>query len=891
MQFSWYRPILCGDRLRSTARHEDVIPAVDREGRPIIYILSHVEYLDEDDNLVAEAKGTIARILLDPGELLLDRQPSAYDPQELQAVHDAIFAESRSGSTLLTGADVQIGQALPPIVRGPLTMGDLIGWAAANGPGYRAGTLGYRDRFDLPQFTTIIPGVGWPVSSSQMHEDQYLNRQRGITAPFDNSTMRFSWASVLFTNWMGDHGFLQRLKMDFVGQLIYGDITWYTAVVSGKTFLPTGDLITIEMEGKNQFGDITTRGEADILLPATPQTPLISLGAGRVPASSIPIHQTIARHACETPHKTAVFDQHNALTFDELNRQAAQLAHYLRDQGVAPGDHVAIFLPRSPRIVVAILATLHAGAVFVPLDNALPPARLEMMCSDAAVTHILCETALVDPLPELPTARKIALDTLDAELASLPTTMPDVDLPDEALAYIMYTSGSTAVPKGVMAPHQSISRYVEALKKFEPLSADDIYLHTASFSFSAAMRQLLFPLACGVTLALASADQRRDPLVLLAAIRDRDITIWDTTPAFWEVTVERLLALQPQARRTLLDNALRLVMITGEALDWRTPNRWRYALAHPAALINLYSQTETCGTTAAYRLPENFQDQQGIVPLGYPLDGAQIFLLDEALQPVDPGEVAEVYVGGNRLAKGYLNRLSLTRESFIPNPYDPRGGILYHTGDLASQQSGGLIASHGRADRRVKIRGYRVELTAVETVLRRHPAVAQAVTLARMPVDGPQINRLHAFIVPVDPAVAPQEADLRAFAAEQLPDYMIPVTFTRIDALPQTNTGKVDLKTLADHLHDDQVYAPSADTIEQRMLAVWSRLLEDKTIGLDDEFFAVGGDSLQAIRLFSAIAEEFGFNLPLTTLLVAPSARLMADLIMLGVENEESADV
>ncbi|HRV96623.1 MAG TPA: MaoC family dehydratase N-terminal domain-containing protein, partial [Anaerolineae bacterium] len=267
LEFEWFQPILIGDRLNATAKQIDVIESEDRQGRGVIYILAETTYYNQRDETVGIIKGTIAWVARDHKELLLNRPVYQYSHEELAAIDTAIHAERHTGHRSPTGVEVEIGQKLPPIVRGPLTIGDLICWQAAIGPAYRAGTLGYRDCLTNPHTATTIPGVGWPVKNSQQHEDFNLAAQRGMPAPFDNGAMRAAWLSVLVTNWMGDEGFLKRLRVSTNAPIIYGDTTWYEGTIMRKQEVKAGTLVTIKIIGANQLGETTTSGEAEVLLP------------------------------------------------------------------------------------------------------------------------------------------------------------------------------------------------------------------------------------------------------------------------------------------------------------------------------------------------------------------------------------------------------------------------------------------------------------------------------------------------------------------------------------------------------------------------------------------------------------------------------------------------
>lgn len=268
LEYRWFHPILEGDRLRGVTKQVDLYEKKGRSGRRLIFILSEATYWNQQNEVVGKATGTMIRTTQVATELLVERPIYQYSEQEVEQISRALLAEKRTGAQSLQETDLEIGQELPPLVRGPLTLGDMICWQAAIGPSYRAGSLGYKDCLKAPHTAVRNPVIGWPVKYSQQHEDFHLASQRGMPAPFDNGVMRFAWVSPLLTNWMGDQGFLQRLYVQIKAPNLYGDTTWYRGIITDKQHTDSGTVVKIQITGTNQIGDINTTGEAEILFPA-----------------------------------------------------------------------------------------------------------------------------------------------------------------------------------------------------------------------------------------------------------------------------------------------------------------------------------------------------------------------------------------------------------------------------------------------------------------------------------------------------------------------------------------------------------------------------------------------------------------------------------------------
>ncbi|AFY82811.1 non-ribosomal peptide synthetase [Oscillatoria acuminata] len=596
------------------------------------------------------------------------------------------------------------------------------------------------------------------------------------------------------------------------------------------------------------------------------------------------IHQFIEERATATPDKIALIFSQETLTYGELNARANQLAGYLQQLGVNSQDLVGLYLERSLEMVVAILGILKAGAAYVPLDPAYPKERLGFMLENAQPSVLLTQASLTAELSEIP-AKIVCLDSDRDAIAA--QSAENATTPGGEIAYIIYTSGSTGKPKGVKISHRNLCHYVQAMGHALGIQRDDIYLHTASIAFSSSVRQLMVPLAAGATVNIATSQQRQDPLALFQEVKDRNVTVIDIVPSFWRNSTYALSHLEAQGRSHLLVNNLRLIVSASEPLRSDLPQIWRQEFQHPAQFINMFGQTETCGIVATYPIPDTLSEGIQIVPLGRAIANTQLYILDEFQQPVPIGVTGELYVGGWGVGQGYLNRPELTAEKFIPDPYHP-DGKLYKTGDLTRYLPDGTIEFVGRRDYQVKIRGFRIELGEIESVLSEHPAVRDAVVVARE--EGGE-KRLVAYVTSDRPGELGRE--LRQFASQRLPDYMIPSTFAVLDSFPLTPNGKVNRQALPtpEELQGQSEAIAPRTPVEELLAGIWAQLLQRHPISREDNFFEVGGHSLLVTQLVSQIRDTFGVELPLRSLFETPTLAQLADCIETSLAAGEKLDI
>jgi len=598
------------------------------------------------------------------------------------------------------------------------------------------------------------------------------------------------------------------------------------------------------------------------------------------------IHKWFEAQVQCNPDAVAVVCDDKQLTYQELNTKANQLAHHLQAQKVKPDVLVGICLERSLEMVVGLLGILKTGGAYVSLDPAYPKERLSFIMEETQVPLLLTQKRLVEQLPQQ-NAPLMCLDTDWEAIARESKENPVSEVKPHHLAYAIFTSGSTGNPKGVQITQGNVGHYVRAMSEALSVQADDVYLHTASFSFSSSVRQLMVPLSQGATVVIATAEQVKNPLTLFDVIKQYNVTIIDIVPSYWRTCTYALANIDSESRTALLDNKLRLILSASAPLSSDIPKNWRLGFQPNVNFINMFGQTETTGIVAVYPIPDEYSDEVTVIPIGQPIANTQIHLLDDDLAPVPVGALGEMYISGAGLGRGYLNRPDLTEAKFLPNPFsDEPEARLYKTGDLGRYRPDGIIEFVGRIDYQVKIRGMRVELGEIELVLAQHPGVRETVIIARD--DLPGEKRLVAYVVPKLLSADSQQTictkELRCFLKEKLPDYMVPSAFVILATLPLTPNGKVDRRALPEpdqvQQEQEETFVAPQNELELQLTKMWEKVLDVKPIGVKDNFFELGGDSLQAIRLLSEVEKFSGKkNLSISTLFEAPTIEQQATLL------------
>ncbi len=567
----------------------------------------------------------------------------------------------------------------------------------------------------------------------------------------------------------------------------------------------------------------------------------------------------------KTPENIAVIFEEQQLTYRELNSKANQLAHYLQTYGVKPEVLVGICVGRSLEMIVGLLGVLKAGAAYVPLDPAYPAERLIYMLNDAKVSVLLTQQKSANMVSEHP-LQVVCLDTQWAVISEQNAENPVNEVQANNLAYVIYTSGSTGKPKGVMIEHHSLTDFISAIIIEYGLSARDRVLQFASISFDASVEEIYPCLICGGTLVLRNDELLRSVSEFVQKSKKWKLTVWPLPTAYWHLVTQEL------ANGIKLPESLRLVVIGGERVLPEPVSLWHKCVGDYPQLINIYGPTETTVGVTIYKSSSLSAAQRNgqEVPIGRPLEHVQLHVLDQNLKPVSAETLGELYIGGNCLARGYLNNPELTSEKFITHP-DAPNARLYKTGDSVRYQADGNLEFLGRIDHQVKIQGFRIEPGEIETVLTSHPLVSQAVVIVRE--DTPNDKRLVAYVVPKQTLEAGTSV-LHRFLKEKLPHYMVPAAFVILDRLPLTPTHKIDRQALPapekNRPFSPETFVAPRNRTEEQVAAIWAEILGLEQIGTQDDLFELGGHSLIAGQILARVRDVFQVELPLSSVFEHP---------------------
>jgi amino acid adenylation domain-containing protein len=602
---------------------------------------------------------------------------------------------------------------------------------------------------------------------------------------------------------------------------------------------------------------------SELPILTVPEKSAISQWSGaRIPyPSERSLGELFLEQAAREPQRIALTHDQRAISYQLLAASALELRGRLIDAGVKPGDRVALCAPSVPEMIAAQIAILLAGATCLPLDPEYPAARLRFMLEDSAAAVLLTTPSLAGRLPECRST--LLLTPLPESLDSPP--IQQVRVPADAASHIFYTSGSTGTPKGVLVPHRAISRLALG-GGFMDFGPDDSFLQSAPISFDAATLEIWMPLLHGGRIVLTGESGPSLPAIA-RAIREQGVTcLWLTAGLFQTMVDEHLADLK----------GLHYLLAGGDILSPAHVRRAVEALPG-TTLINGYGPTENTTFTCCHTITAADLDRPSI-PIGRPIGNTTAHLLDSRLRPVPVGVPGELFTGGDGLALGYLNHDELTAAKFHLHP---ELGRLYRTGDLCRWLPDGSIEFLGRGDSQVKIRGFRIELGEIETHLASHPSVRQAKVAVRG--DSAETKRIVAWVVPAE-GNPPEVAALTAFLAGNLPAYMRPDGIAILEAMPLSANGKIDVSALPDPSRPAgsntcRIREAPVGKTEQRLAAMWSDLLDLPEIGRDDDFFALGGHSLMALRLFSRMNREFDCTLPLAALINHPTIRGLAGLL------------
>jgi amino acid adenylation domain-containing protein len=601
------------------------------------------------------------------------------------------------------------------------------------------------------------------------------------------------------------------------------------------------------------------------------------------------MHELFEAQVKGTPQATAVVFEGRRLTYEELNQRANKLARYLQTSGIGPEILVGISMERSREMIVALLGVLKSGGAYVPLDPTYPRERLAFMMEDADVKLVLTQSHLVQQLPDF-AAPVICLDTDEDSLTRAQAGRPEdcddlhTGVSPQNLAYVIYTSGSTGKPKGVMTSHQAMCNMVLWMQSAYGMTTSDRLLQKTSFSFDASVWEFFWPLISGAALVVARPYGDKDAAYMVKTTAEEKVTILQMVPSVLQMVVEQEGFENCRGLRHLFSG--------GEALSAAVCEKF-FERLEEARLTNVYGPTETAMHVTIWDCERG--SNLRMIPIGRPVGNTQTCVLDEQMQPVPIGVAGELFIGGVQVARGYVNRADLTAARFVPNPTGREPGErLYRTGDRACYRTDGGIEFLGRIDDQVKIRGYRIELGEIENVLRQHPGVLDVVVIAREDVPGDK--RLAAYVVP-EAADEPKISELRNHLMAKLPDYMIPSAFMLLEKLPLMSNGKVDRNALPSMEHTrqelEQDYVAPRNEVEEKLAAIFSEVLNVEKVGVEDNFFLLGGHSLSATQVMTRILGVLQADIPLRRIFETPTVAGLAQAVeqFQGSSEEDRIEV
>jgi amino acid adenylation domain-containing protein/non-ribosomal peptide synthase protein (TIGR01720 family) len=647
----------------------------------------------------------------------------------------------------------------------------------------------------------IYQNMGLPPGFSRQFFDPGFSKYDISLEVFEEGSYAFEYATALFTKET-----VNRIAMHF-HQLV-------EAVIQN----PQAKLAGIQMLSNLEFNRF-----------------IYEFNETASPCPNKLIHELFEQQVLSSPGAIAIDHEGNTLTYAELNSQANDLANLLREKGMKPQDLAAIWLDRSPQFIISVLAVSKAGGCYLPIDTDLPEERALYLISDSQCAFLLTGNR---PLKKQEQATVINVQQLQLRKHGI-ANLPLVNQPTD-LAYVLYTSGTTGKPKGVMIEHRSLVNYITwAANSYTRQQPASFPLFT-SVSFDLTVTSIFTPLITGGTIVIYEEDGKR--LLIERIITANKVNIIKLTPSHLKILAEKKFSIPPA-------NKVHSLVVGGEQLETRLAKSIYDKFHGHISIYNEYGPTETTVGCMIYRFDP--KDQMPSVPIGVPAQNTQIYLLDRFLQPVPAGARGEIYIGGSGVARGYLFKDELTREKFLPDPFNP-GHRIYRTGDIARRNSAGIIEYVGRYDQQVKINGYRIELAEIESHLLSYPGVTEALATVRTNAKNQQIICAYYKSRGKTDNVA-----WRNFLSARLPHYMIPVHFISLSEIPLTRNGKVNYNALPAPEHVDDVHRVDASNdIERAMIKVWEGVLGVQNLSITDNFFALGGDSIKAVQITSRLHEQ-----------------------------------
>ncbi|MTI47956.1 MAG: amino acid adenylation domain-containing protein [Firmicutes bacterium] len=583
------------------------------------------------------------------------------------------------------------------------------------------------------------------------------------------------------------------------------------------------------------------------------------------------LNDLFEEQAISTPNFEAVVYGDEYLTYAELNEKANRLAHHLVELGVKPDVPVGICVERSLEMVVALMGVLKAGGAYVPIDTDIPIARKHQILKDAEAPVCISQKRLKSHLPTDAAIHFVYIDSHD--LSHYPTTSPKIELQQDNLISIYYTSGSTGKPKGVCSTHVGwLNRMIWMQDNYQ-LQEGETVLQKTTLTFDDSAVEIFWPLIVGGRIAMMEPEEHKDPQAIIRDAGRYEAVVLQFVPSMLSLFIESITT---EDKKKL--NKLRHVISSGEALYPDLVRIFGEKLDN-VSLNNQWGATEVSIDSTVYTCTSNDTKKNSIVSIGRPISNNKVYILDEHLQPVPIGVYGDLYLSGVGIALGYLNRLDLTRKAFIENPFEPEER-MYKTGDRGKYLDNGLIVFGGREDEQVKIRGQRVELGEIESVLAKHPEIKRCVVAAHKHPDGYRIN---AYYIKKQDVKKVTTEKLHAFMANLLPQYMVPGRFIEMDSFPMTSSGKINRKLLIDPKDErpdlEQKYIKAKSETEKVLTRIWEEILGISNVGINDNFFELGGHSLDATRIVSRINKELEIKIPLKALFETLTVKLLAQRV------------
>lgn len=587
------------------------------------------------------------------------------------------------------------------------------------------------------------------------------------------------------------------------------------------------------------------------------------------------VHQLFEAQAERAPNATAVIYEDQKLTYGELNQKADQIARRLKAMGVGPESLVGVSMERSVEMVLAIFGILKAGGAYVPLDPTYPKDRLAFMAADAGVKAILTDSSVLQQLDTINVTTLCLDKELETFIAGDNDSLTSGDdqqsaVAVENIAYVIYTSGSTGKPKGVMTPHEAVTNMILWMQATYEMTPADRLLQKTALTFDASAWEFFWPLVTGATLVVARPYAEKDGDYMVKTLQEQGVTVLQLVPSLLKMLVEQ----------EGFENcrSLRHVFCGGEALPAAVCERFFERLPQ-AQLTNVYGPTETTMHVTVWECRKDTLEH--VVPIGRPVGNTQAYILDENMQPVPIGVPGELCIGGVQVARGYLNRPELTAERFISDPFSQQQGRkLYRTGDLTRFRPDGGIEFRGRIDHQVKIRGYRIELGEIESALRQHSAISDVLVIAREDVPGDK--RLVAYVL-MKPDQELKGSELHKHLLVTLPDYMVPSAFVLLDKMPLLSNGKVDREALPTPEYSrkllEEEYVAPRNEVEESLAKIFAEVLGIPKVGVNDNFFLLGGHSLSATQVTTRMREILQADVPLRRIFEKPTVSGLATAV------------